>query len=301
MVSLPKTQEEFHRVMEQIDAQLRAVNVQIHARALHAAGEYSRLFQLEMPMFPCSDKGTPGIYVGADAAAHIRKWFDDRYGDRQKIFMGPGSTVIVLKGDPWEIRLPRIYGQIQCVVERDLSRYANEPALRTDGQPPITNLLTLINNFPPGLATQLTDSECYDVLDIFKHALNCMHTIESIAGNSFVPEALSDIHASVRHIFAVPPHYGQSKWSSAQAAEKLLKSFLKVKCISFPFNHDIRGLNNLAMTGGMKELEQEIINRLQTPASVRYGDPTVSLTEAVSAHHASLLVGKHVSEALIPA
>ena len=287
--------------MEQIDAQLRAANVQIHARAFHAVGEYSKLFALEIPMLPCPNQGTPGIYVGTDAAAHIWKWFDDRYGDRQKVFMGPGSTVLILRGDPWEIRLPRIYGQIQCVVERDLSRYANEPALRTDGQPPITNLLTLINDFPLGLAAQLTDNECVVVLDTFKDALDCMHAVEYIAGNVFVPEALSDIHASVRHIFAVPPHYGQSKWSSAQAAEKLLKSFLKVKGISFPFSHDIRCLNNLAITGGMNGLEQEIIDQLQTPASVRYGDQTVSLQEAVAAHHASMRVGKHVSETLIPA
>lgn len=250
-------------------------------------------------MFPRPDKGAPGVYTGADAAAHIKKWFDDRYGDRQKIFMGPGSTVIVLRGDPWEIRLPRIYGRIRCVVERDLSRYANAPNLRTDGQPPITNLLTLINAFPPGLAAQLSDKECYDVLDIFKHVLDCMHAVEYIAGNPYVPEALSDIQASVRHIFTVPPHYGQSKWSSAQAAEKLFKSYLKMKGVSFPFSHDIRGLADLAGTGGMKTLAYGIIDQLQTRAAVRYGDQTVSLPEAVAAHHASLLVGKHVSETLM--
>jgi len=136
---------------------------------------------------------------------------------------------------------------------------------------------------------------------MFRHALDCMHAIEYIAGNPYVSEALSDIHASVRHIFAVPPHYGQSKWSSAQAAEKLLKSLLKVKGISFPFNHDIRGLANLARAGGMKPLESGIVDQLQTRAAVRYGDESVSLVEAVSAHHSSMLVGKHVSEMLLPA
>jgi hypothetical protein len=297
----PTTQEEFDRVMEEIDSELRAANVQIHARALHAAGQYSRLFHLEFPLFPCADKGSLGVYTGADIGAHIQKWFDDRYGDRQKIFMGPGSSVIVLRGDPWEIRLPRIYGTIQCVVERDLRRYASEHNVPTDGQPPIQNLLMLINDFPPGLASQLTDEECFDILEIFKHSIDCMHAIEYIAGNPYVREAMSDIQASVRHIFAVPPHNGQSKWSSAQAAEKFLKSFLKVKGISFPFSHDIRGLADLSETGGMKALEHEIIDQLQTRAAVRYGDHPVSLIESVAAHHASLLVGKHISEALVPA
>lgn len=301
MIPTPTTQEEFNHVMEGIDAQLRAANVQIHARSFHAAGEYSKLFQLTIPMALTSEMGRAGVYTGADAAAHIRKWFDDRYGDRQKIFMGPGATVIVLRGDPWEIRLPRIYGTVQCVVERDLSRYTNEPNLRSHGQPPITNLLTLINDLPPGLAAQLSDEECCDVLEVFMHALDSMHAIEYIASNPYVHEALSDIQASVRHIFSVPPHYGQSKWSSAQAAEKLLKSYLKVKGVSFPFNHNIRELANLARTGGMTPLETGITDQLQTRAAVRYGDESVSLIEAVAAHHASLMVGKHVSETLIPA
>lgn len=301
MARIPTTQEEFHSVMEQIDAQLRAANVPIHARALHAAGDYSKLFELEIPMSLGPDKGSPGIYTGANAAAHIRNWFDDRYGDRQNIYMGPGSTIIILRGDPWEIRLPRIYGRVRCVVERDLSRYANEPKFRTDGQPPITNLLTLINHFPTGLAARLSDEECFNILDLFKRSLDCMHAIEYIAGNPYVAEALADIDASVRHIFSVPPHFGQSKWSSAQAAEKLLKSYLKVKDLSFPFTHDIQGLAALTITGGMKPLEQGVIDQLQTRAAIRYGDEPVSLVAAVAAHHASLVVGRHVSETLIPA
>jgi hypothetical protein len=162
-------------------------------------------------------------------------------------------------------------------------------------------LLTLVNDFPSGLAAQLSDEECCDVLELFRHALDSMHAIEYIASNPYVHEALSDIQASVRHIFSVPPHYGQSKWSSAQAAEKLLKSFLKVKGVSFPFNHDIRGLADLARTEGMKPLEVGITDQLQTRAAVRYGDESVSLIEAFAAHHASLTVGKHVSETLIPA
>lgn len=301
MIPTPTTQEEFDRIMEGIDTQLRAANVLIHARSFRAVGEYSKLFQLAIPITQCPKTGRLGVYSGADATAHIHKWFDDRYGDRQKIFMGPGSTVIVLRGDPWEVRLPRIYGTVQFVVERDLNRYTNEPNLRSDGHPPITNLLTLINDFPPGLAAQLSDEECSYILELFKNALDCMHAIEYITQNPYIHEALSDIQASVRHIFSVPPHYGQSKWSSAQAAEKLLKSFLKVKGISFPFNHNICGLAELARIEGMKPLKNELTDQLQTRAAVRYGDEPVSLIVAVAAHHASMMVGKYVSETLISA
>jgi hypothetical protein len=108
-------------------------------------------------------------------------------------------------------------------------------------------------------------------------------------------------YASVRHIFSVPPHYyGQSKWAAAQAAEKLLKSFLKAKDISFPFSHDIQALASLAEARGMKSLDRGVVDQLQTRAAVRYGEQAVSLTETVAAHHSSLLVGKQVSQALAP-
>jgi hypothetical protein len=128
-----------------------------------------------------------------------------------------------------------------------------------------------------------------------------MQAIGYIDKNPYVSEALSDIHASIRHIFTVPPHYGQSKWSSAQAAEKLLKSFLKLKNISFPFTHDIEGLVTLAVLGGMKPIESEIVERLKTRAAVRYGEESVAMADAVNAYYASLTVGRYVSETLVAA
>jgi hypothetical protein len=174
----------------------------------------------------------------------------------------------------------------------------SEPSIRRDGLPPITNLLTLINDFSPGLAAHLSDDECANIAELFRHAIDSFHAIENMMNNQYVHEAVSDIRASVKHITAVPPHYGQSKWSSAQAAEKFIKSYLKVKGISFPFNHDIRVLANLASAGGMKKLESGIVEQLMTRAAVRYGEEPVSLKEAVVAHHASLMLGKHISEAL---
>jgi len=301
MILLPTNQEEFRLIMEQIDTQLQAENIPIHVRALRAVGEYAKLFALEIPMCLCPLSGAPGIYTGADAAAHIHNWFNARYGNRQKIFMGPGTTVIILRGDPWEVRIPLTIGSVNYVVEPDLSHYANDPKWRTDGKLPIINLLTLINDFPPGLAAELSDEECQTIIDEFRQSLDCMYAIKYIEGNPYVNEALSDIRAAVQHIFSVPPHYGQSKWSSAQAAEKFLKSFLKIKQIKFPYSHDIPSLADLAATAGMKPIERVIIDQLQTRAAVRYGDETISLTVAVAAHRASLAVGKHTSGTRGPA
>ncbi|MCE4546509.1 MULTISPECIES: HEPN domain-containing protein [unclassified Caballeronia] len=299
MSVLPATQEEFVREMERIDARLREAQVAIHARSFTAVFEYAKTFGLSIPLDLPARPGRDGVYVGVDAAAHIKSWYDERYGARQNILMGLGSTMLVLKGDPWELRLPRIFGEIRCVVERDLTQYENNQSMRAGGPPPTMNILPLISDLPAGLAAKLTASECDMIGKTFRRTLNCMQAIESMSQNAYVPEALSDIHAAVKHVFSVPPHYGQSKWSSAQAAEKILKSFLKMKLIDFPRNHNIRTLAGLAETGGMRPLEELAIRCLQTPADVRYGETSVSLEEAVEAHYGSLLLGQRIFEAMI--
>lgn len=299
MVSCPKTPDEFYQLMESIDAGLRKAGVPIHARSLHAIHEYCERFQLSVRLTATAKPTRSGVYDGADAVVHIRKWFDDRYGDRQRIFAGPGTTIVLLKGELWEIRLPRVYGSVQLVVERDLNRYANEPNIRSDGKPPTMNLLDLIDKFPPGLAAQLSDEECRSLLIFFKAALDSMQAIESMASLPLVPEAISDIQASVRFAMSVPHHFGQSKWSSAQAAEKLLKSLLISKGVKYEFNHAIGKVANMAANHGMKPLDMKVINNLEIRPAARYGEVAVSMVDAAIAHHASLEVGKRIADTIM--
>jgi HEPN domain-containing protein len=292
----PGSQAEFDAVMGEIDAHLRQKYVQIHARAGHAALEYSGRFNLEFSIAKADDVGTPRNYRDAKVGAHIRAWFDRKYGDRQKIFMGPGTTVLLIRGDPWEIRLPLIYGEVECVVERNLETYRNEPRFGAHGRRPVVNVLSLVRDLPPGLAAQLTDSECWNILKTFRDTLDCMHAVGYLAGKPYIAEVRADVAASVVHLFSLPPHYGQSKWASCQAAEKLLKCLLEVRKVPFPKNHDLEALAVLARQQGAK-VDSAAIARVAASASVRYGEVSVSLDEAVAAHYSSLLTAQLVYEA----
>ena len=283
--------------MERIDEKLREDAVPIHARGMHAGLEYSRRFHLEFPMACTGQTGTPGNYSDSNVDAHIRDWFSRRYGDRQNIFMGPGKTALLIRGDPWELRLPLIMGQAECVVERNVQRYANQPPLGENGRLPVVNVLSLIESFPQGLAAQLTDSERWSVLNVFRDTLDCMNAIDHLRDAPFLAEVRADIGAAVAHIFAVPPHYGQSKWASCQASEKLLKSFLKTRGVPFPRNHDLLGLTELARTAGAS-LDDTIVSHASVSAGARYGEIRVSSEAAVHAHHASLLIGRQIYAAL---
>ena len=42
---------------------------------------------------------TPGNYQGDSLVAHIHKWYEEKYGDRLKINLSPGSAAVIIKGD----------------------------------------------------------------------------------------------------------------------------------------------------------------------------------------------------------
>jgi hypothetical protein len=279
---------------------MREDGIPIHGRSLVALRHYSMTFGLTIPVPPQSYMPAEGVYTGQDAAAHIARWFEKTYGDRQKAYLGPGSSIVVVRGEAWELNLPLIYGRVQCVVEPDLQRYANATVLGTGGNLPILNILNIITDFPQSLASQLTLPEMREILDVFRVTLDRMNSIETMRRHPLIPEALSDLAASVRHILAPQPHFGQSKWSSAQAAEKMLKSLLKAKGIEYPFNHNIDGLSALAVGAGMKSIPDYALSDLRARAGLRYGEGETNLLDAVRAHHAALLVGAHVAQVVQP-
>lgn len=293
----PAFEAEFHAAMQSIDEQMQGEGVPIHGRGLRAGLEYARRYGLTLKFARTGQSGTPGNYSDQYAEAHVRDWIDARYGDRQNISWGPGKVVILLRGDPWALRLPLIYGSVRLVVERDLDRYSSEPAVNTGCPPPIVNILPLIEGLPNTLAAQLTDAECREVFRVFRVSMDNMRAIVRLKGQPFAPEIQSDITAALTHMLSVPPHFGQSKWASCQAAEKAIKCLLKVRNAEFPWSHKLHSLAALAETHGV-QLDATAIAHASVPGGVRYGELVVGLDEAFKAHHASLLIGRQVSEAI---
>jgi hypothetical protein len=292
----PRSKAEFETVMVEIDESLRAKGVSIHARDTHAGLAYSRRFKLEFPMAMSGTVGTPANFSDRNVDAHIRDWYIRRYGDRLNISLGPGYVAILIRGDPWRLRLPRIFGQVECVVERDLSKHANDRPLGEAGRLPVVNVLGIIEELPQSLALELSDAECGQILQAFGVLLDCMSRIEDLGDGPYLSEVRADITAAVTHVMAVPVHPGQSKWASSQAAEKLIKSFLKVRGIPFRKSHDLSELASSSKSAGLV-LKSSLLAAVATPAGVRYGEVAVSLMSAIEAHHASLLIGREVSAA----
>jgi hypothetical protein len=86
------------------------------------------------------------------------------------------------------------------------------------------------------------------------------------------------------------PSYGQSKWDSLQAVEKLIKSCILEKGKVHKNTHHLADLFALAEGLGVPKTDPSLIALVQCPPSVRYDAATVTKIEAFSAHGAALKI-----------
>ncbi|MFI5329841.1 MAG: HEPN domain-containing protein [Desulfobaccales bacterium] len=278
----------FNLIMEQIDEELRLKDTQIFARPISAMCEFSSRLKIKFPMFPQPLGAVPELYNELTFSSHIEEWYKSRYGNRLKVHLGPGNVALLIRGDPWLMILPRIYGAMKVACDSDMKKYINLPPVSSRNDPPICNALNNIKDFPNGLASVLTIEERKRILLFFMHCLDVLGQLEKALEKPFVKEAKADLDSSVSLIFANPPQYGLSKWASLQFIEKLIKSFLALKKLTIPRHHNLVQLVQKADDAGLGSLDSSLIETVQCTASVRYGETVVGLKESIAAHHAAL-------------
>jgi len=146
-----QTKEDFERLMLEIDDKMQRRGDPIHMRQLLAVGEVSEaLGRVRLRLVDHDVIPTPGIYTGDSLSAHIRDWFDERYGDQLKVEWVIGYSIVLLKGDAWLLKFPLVYGQVEIICDRNLSRHYSNVSSSADQKAQV-NLLKLVENCPQGL------------------------------------------------------------------------------------------------------------------------------------------------------
>lgn len=250
---------EFNTYMAGLDSCLKAENVAVHVRPFLAVSKASTDLKIL-------------IAFDDPLAERIRGWFERMYGDRLRAELTLGRSVVAILGDPYPVRLPVTYGAhhadpigwVEGLTETMLQR------LGEDGAAPVR--------------------------------LKLLQLRRGYNLKSFLPaEARSwaDVENAVRSILGRPPNYGISRFSSLQAAEKVLKAFIRAHGgkppTGGPKGHDLEHLRQMAEALAIPDLAQRRIDipaTLVAPiictASVRYPGDASTLEEAVAAHHASV-------------
>ena len=185
------------------------------------------------------------------------------------------------------MRRPLFYGQARLLSDPD--RMGKEKTQVSIGKEPlIINVLDLITDFTVANANNLSAIGQKELILYLKWGLDSFQKIKYQTSSKLSIAAVSDLQSAVNHLFSHPQHCGQSKWASLQAAEKFIKSYIERKGGKIDQHHNLNKLSTYAYTLGLHQLNPDKLEIIQCVAGVRYGEPSMSVQEAVEAHHASI-------------
>ncbi len=280
-----RTDEDFNRLMEQIDAEMRDEGIPLTARSMEGGLRFSSTFELNL-------MGTDPLSI------KVHRWFQRRYGDRLNIDMGIGSMGVILRGDTYRMHFPTSFGLNRIVSLRKLAEEKPSVIVGTRDNPPTLNVLDFVEGLTQDYANSLTDEELEGLFNQFVFGFTAFMRISEIANSDALKsQAYADLNASTNHLFTTPPNYGLSKWASLQAAEKFIKAFITSRGGSPPRHHRLRDLARLAESLGLAGMLDQWLDDVQCSAEVRYGGIPVTPQEAIDAQYGALQICEHIANA----
>lgn len=280
----PEGSQDFEDLMVSVDRGLVQDGFSIPQRPINALGALSRQYSMSLPITPPIPNAKHEADNNWPISERVYKWYDMRYGERTKIDCSPGRMVVFIEEDLWVIKFPRIYGSVEFTV----SRTTESDRSRSDGKPAIYNVLDAIQDFPKTRRTNLPEMELHHIFEKFLLGLESFSILEGSNQNDLIKSAIADVSSAVNHLLDPSKQYGLSKWSSLQAAEKVLKAAITLHDGNYSNTHDLTKLMKQAAAVGIFGQWEELIDCIQCPPAIRYGDNSCSRDEALLAHNSML-------------
>jgi HEPN domain len=282
--ALNLSDETFNAQLEEIDALMASTDVPITARGIRGWMLFCERHRLE------------GISMFDPVSNRVMSWFDARYGDRLKLDLDFGHSVLSLRGDIFRFRCPRIFGRVWMFFDPALSAYeTNHVGIN---RPSLLNAPRLVDGITPTYANSLAPDERKRILDIVVRSEVKLARIDDAGMQPFLSEARADLRTSVEQMMLRESQFGPSKWASLQAVEKFLKSYISQNGGSFERNHLLVPLADTAERLGLETTSRVALKTIQCSASVRYDAAAVSKTEAFEAHIAAISICAKVATQL---
>lgn len=283
------TKEKFLSYMEEIDSELSKEDCPFHQRPLRAFTKLADRVDKHGKIMMLPDTQVSEDDYSNDAlCSQVHRWYKSKYGDRIKIHPGPGSGILLIKNEPWEVIYPLILGQANFTVDSDIRR-KDRRALNDKGKRiPEVNILWHVADITPEIASSLSDKEKLELLKDYMFGFNAVQSLKR-CNAPYMDQAKNDYDIAVFNIFKKYPDYNSSKWASLQFAEKTMKSKLQVSGVDFKYSHDLSYLAKKLDNIGIK-IEDCIIKNIQCEAGVRYGEISVTRIEAVTAVRNALIL-----------
>jgi HEPN domain-containing protein len=293
-VDLQFTDEELHKVLTEIDAELRAKNPQVSGRELRGWSAFCRRFNVSMAMHD-------------PLAERIFNWFKQQYGDRLRVDWNFGNTAVEIRHDVYAVKLGFFFGTGIVYCDPKLSGIPSSTKASFNPRAAFrSNLFEKIDGLTPEFIKDLTSEECNRMLEAYARGFLSFSRMKDIQATPDRPgaplskEALDDLNQSATHLTASKPNYGFSRWSSLQAAEKTLKSYAVQNDGKLLKTHDLTKLEKEAVNVGLAALKPSLLQDIQCAPDVRYAADSVTKDEALRAHYAVMTLCSQMAPRLKP-
>jgi hypothetical protein len=300
----PTSEAQFQSLMAEVDNRMQKQQVPITGRQLVARAEISKILASQLSgNYPKRDPA-PGIYEGDDFLIRVDQWIDEKYGERLLVDFSRGRVAVLLRGAIWGFKLPWLLGRFRLMASRtipsdevEMREYRADDPEEAKRPIPRHNVLDSLVALPDALRHDLSDDELRELLFAFETGIHAFEALRAIPQVPFIREAIADHLSSADHLSAPSSgHPGLAKWAALQAVEKTYKGFLAMNHTKIPKTHEIGKLSKLAATFGLHPADAKLIAAVECDPSVRYGETSVSLQDAVAAHHAALDLSWYVAE-----
>jgi len=283
----PATVEEFDQMMASLDKHLTSLGAGPAQRPMNAALLVSSKLGLSgTPLFVGSEeRGEP--FSPVDLLARVGDWYDENYGDKVKIDFSPGSIVVLLQGNLWELKMPKVWGRFQPFFNRDLTQ--NGPNLARTNSPPVRhNILCSVVGMTQPFANRLTQDDMLHLAGRFVNGYEAMVCLDDLNGHDLFDEARSDYRHSVDALLTTR-EISKARWDTAQCAEKVMKGLLGRDGHAYPTGakgHDIEHLGGLVKEKLGIDLAAADLALIFCSPQVRYAEQVNTIEEAIAAHDA---------------
>lgn len=285
----PTSPAEFDEMMSDLDRHLAIHNLVPAHRSMNAAILVSAALGLSGTPILAADEDRGEPFSPRDLLARVFDWYDDTYGDRNKIDFSLGYIVFPLRNTYWRLQIPLVYGTVIPFADRNLAHTGCQ--LGTETEPASHNVLTGLQDATQAYIDRLTDHEIFQVMQAYSRGYSAMSTLDELKGHDLFDQARGDYTHSVEAL-STGNILSKARWDNAQCAEKVFKGLLGRAGIPFPTNaaqgHDIVHLGGLVIAHFGITLSSGALSAIYCSPKVRYGEINVDPNEAWTSHDALL-------------
>lgn len=283
----PTDATEFDQMMDSVDRHLARRDLTPPQRSLHAI----RLISMALNLSGITFLGV-GVVRGepfspSDLLPRVFDWYDETYGERNKIDLSLGYVVLPLRDTYWTLQIPFGCGVVEPFIDRSLANVGRQRGTRM--HPATLNVLTCLRGITQAYAELLSNDELTHVMKAYSRGYVAMRTLGEMRGHQLFDQAKGDYRHSVEALSAGDA-LSKARWDNAQCAEKIFKGLLAQAGQEFPTSgrrgHDIAHLGRLISTTFGSSIPNGKLCDIHCPAAIRYGEINVDMHEAWTSHAA---------------